>query len=215
MRLRSLHTEFVTPRQPASRKLLIVLHGRGDSAAGFRWLPAALDLPWLGYLLVDAPEPYAPGGRSWYAPPPDQRPGVEHGRERLAALCDELLAAGHRASDIGMLGFSQGCLMTLEFGARSSHPLACYIGISGYCLDPGALATQLTPAARRPVWLVTHGTRDELLPFARTAAQAEDLVRAGLPIEFAAYDKGHTIDSEHELPAIRSFLLRTLAGDPS
>ena len=36
---------------------MIVLHGLGDSMEGYRWLPEALQLPWLNYLLVNAPDP--------------------------------------------------------------------------------------------------------------------------------------------------------------
>src|SRR2546428_7922846 len=62
----TLHSELVPARDAASRRLLIMLHGLGDSIAGFRWLPPALNLPWLNYLLVNAPDQYY-GGYFWVA----------------------------------------------------------------------------------------------------------------------------------------------------
>jgi phospholipase/carboxylesterase len=212
MKCTALDCEWVPARRPDAHKLLVVLHGRGDSAAGFRWLPSALELAGVSYLLVNAPDPYFEG-RSWYDLPPDQRPGVERSVARLEALFGEILAQGYRAADVGLFGFSQGGLITLEFGGRCELALACYVGVSGYCLDPASLLDRLAPGARRPVWLITHGVHDEVLPFERSAAQALTLRAGGLPVEFRSYAKGHTIDLEQELVDIRGFLRRHLLGE--
>jgi len=70
-----LTTELVPAPDKNSRRLMIVLHGLGDSMEGFRWLPSALGLPWLNYLLVNAPDPYF-GGWAWYDFAGDPRPGI-------------------------------------------------------------------------------------------------------------------------------------------
>ena len=69
-----LETEFI-PAAKKSSRLMVVLHGLGDSVAGFRWLPDALGLPWMNYLLVNAPDSYY-GGFSWYDFAGDQAAGV-------------------------------------------------------------------------------------------------------------------------------------------
>ena len=205
MKIQALDCEFVPARDGSRQRLLVVLHGRGDSSAGFRWLPEAMEFAGLSYLLVNAPDPYF-GGRSWYGFPPDQSGGVVRSRGLLHDVFGEVLAAGWQAPDIGLLGFSQGCLMTLEFGARCAWPLACYVGISGHCHDPEKLLGDLHPSARRKVWLWTHGRSDEVLSFARSEQQAGVLQAGGLPLQFRAYDKGHTVDLDSELGDIRNFL---------
>ena len=60
-----LDTEFIAATEKSSRRLMIVLHGLGDSMEGYRWWPEAMQLPWLNYLLVNAPDPYY-GGFAWY-----------------------------------------------------------------------------------------------------------------------------------------------------
>ena len=45
--------------------MLVVLHGLGDSSEGWEWLPQELQLPWMNYLLVNAPDEYF-SGRSWF-----------------------------------------------------------------------------------------------------------------------------------------------------
>jgi predicted esterase len=60
-----LYSELIAAADKSCRRLLIMLHGLGDSMEGYRWMPEALNLPWLNYLLVNAPDPYY-GGYSWY-----------------------------------------------------------------------------------------------------------------------------------------------------
>src|SRR5437867_3495952 len=76
---RMLVTELIPSREKSNR-LLIMLHGLGDSLAGYRWMPEALGLPWLNYLLVNAPDQYF-GGYSWYDFIGDIAPGVERSRK--------------------------------------------------------------------------------------------------------------------------------------
>ncbi len=45
-------------------RLLVVMHGLGDSLEGFRFLPDILKIPGLNYLLVNAPDAYFTGS-SW------------------------------------------------------------------------------------------------------------------------------------------------------
>ena len=203
-----LNTVFLPPATP-SKKLLVVLHGRGDSHQGFTWLPRALGFTDLGYLLVDAPDDWY-GGFSWYDLPPRQLAGILRSRDLLDELFAKLLAEGWSTDQMALFGFSQGCLMTLEWGARSEHALAAYVGVSGYVYNPAELWEEMHPQARREDWLVTHGRQDEVLPFSETEDQVAWLKSMGLPITFRAYDKTHTIDPEHELAAIRAFLAERL-----
>ncbi len=203
-----LHTVSIPARVPSDR-LLVVLHGRGDSHQGYLWMQDALACPWLGLLLVDAPDPYFTG-YSWYDLPPNQGPGVLRSRGLLDALFAELDGAGQRPEHTALLGFSQGSLMTLEWGARQPRPLAAYVGLSGYVLDPAALLRERHPQANREAWLVTHGRVDDVLPFATSAAQVQTLVAGGLPVRFEAYNKDHTIIPP-ELASVRAFLTERLA----
>src|SRR6266702_562368 len=88
-----LHSELIPAREAGSRRLMIMLHGLGDSLEGFRWLPEALNLPWLNYLLVNAPDEYY-GGYSWYDFAGNITPGVARSRKLLVSLLDEQRAKG-------------------------------------------------------------------------------------------------------------------------
>ena len=89
-----LLTELIPAAEKSSR-LMVMLHGLGDSIEGYRWWPEAMDLPWMNYLFVNAPDEYF-GGYSWFDIN-DQAPGVLRSRKLLFELLDDL--AGEKFSD--------------------------------------------------------------------------------------------------------------------
>lgn len=204
-----LRTEFIKAADPDSRALLIMLHGLGDSLEGYRWMPLALKIPQLNYLLVNAPDSYY-GGYSWYDFAENPGPGVKRSRELLFDVIEDCRAKGFDTSRTFLGGFSQGCLMTLETGLRSPHLFAGLIGISGYVHEPAALIRELSPAAKQQRLLITHGTQDTLLPIDQVRAQVSQLREAGLQLEWHEFRKAHTIAGEEELSLIRNFILRQL-----
>jgi phospholipase/carboxylesterase len=196
---------FVPAPDANSRRLWIMLHGLGDSIEGYRWLPEAMRLPWMNYLLVNAPDAYY-GGYSWYDFAGDIVPGVERSRKLLFQLLDARRADGFPTEQTILGGFSQGCLMSLDVGLRYPHRLAGIVGVSGYVCEPEKLLKELSPVARQQRLLVTHGTKDTMVPFAESRAQIELLEDAGLNLEFHSFDKAHTIAGEEELSVIRNFV---------
>ena len=200
-----LHTEFSPAAQKDSCRIFVVLHGLGDSIEGWRWLPPALDLPWMNYLLVNAPDEYY-GGYSWFDYPGDIAPGIHRSRKLLFELLDDLRAKNFPAEQITLGGFSQGCLISLETGLRYPHRLAGIVGISGWVFEMENLIRDLTPVGKSQRLLITHGHLDPLLPFAEAKKQAEQLKSAGLDITWREYPKEHTIHGEEEISAIREFV---------
>jgi phospholipase/carboxylesterase len=200
-----LDTDLIPASAGTGPRLMVVLHGLGDSMEGYRWLPTALQLPWLSYLLVNAPDPYY-GGFSWYDLYDDPGPGIERSRKLLFELLDAARDKGFPADTTMLLGFSQGCLMSLEIGARYPHQLAGIVGISGYAHEPEKLALEFSPKARQQHFLITHGTQDPLIPIADVRPQIQFLTRAGLKIQWQEFAKAHTIAGEQELAVIRRFV---------
>jgi phospholipase/carboxylesterase len=202
-----LDTEFLPARDKQSRALMVVLHGLGDSTAGFRWLPPALALPWMNYLLVNAPDPYF-GGYSWYDFASEQAgEGIARSRRLLFDLLDRERQEGWPTGQTVLFGFSQGCLMTWETGLRYPHRLAGLVGISGYAHDPQTAVKALLPMAKEQRFLITHGTWDPMIPFPQVKAQVKLLEDAGLRIEWHEFAKEHTIAGEEELDVIRKFVV--------
>ena len=206
-----LETEFVAAAQKDSRRLLVALHGLGDSTAGYRWLPDALGLPAMNYLLVNAPDEYY-GGFSWFDIYGDSGQGIRRSRQLLFELLDAQRARGFFTDQTVLFGFSQGCLMTIDGGALYPHRFAGLVGISGYVWEPGELVKEFSPVAREQRFLVTHGFQDPVLPFGKTREQIKQLQAAGLNIAWHEFAKAHTIAGEPELQLIRDFIV---AGYPT
>jgi predicted esterase len=209
-----LETVFVPASKRDSRRLMVVLHGLGDSADGYRWLPEALGWPWMNYLLVNAPDPYF-GGFSWYDFAGNPAPGVERSRRRLFEVLDEQSARGFATEGTTLFGFSQGCLMVVEVGFRYPRRFAGLVGVSGYVHEPATLLEALSPVAREQRLLFTHGTLDPLIPHDQVREQVRLLQAHGLNIEWREFVKAHTIAGEEELEVIREFVARgyPAAGD--
>jgi phospholipase/carboxylesterase len=202
-----LTVDWIKAASMGSHRVMLVLHGLGDSMEGYRWLPQALGIPWMNYLLVNAPDPYY-GGYSWYDFGADPAPGIERSRKEIAALLETLPASGFSNEETMLFGFSQGCLMTLETALTYPRKLAGFIGISGYVNDPENLLRRRSAIAGDQKILVTHGYQDPLIPFKEVKQQMQDLGDAGLSLEWHEFDKAHTIDGEAELGVIRDFVLK-------
>jgi phospholipase/carboxylesterase len=200
-----LEMDFAPAPEKNSRRLMVVLHGLGDSMEGYRWLPQALGLPWLNYLWVNAPDPHF-GGYSWYDFSGDAGTGVERSRAMLFELLDQQRQGGWPAEQTLLFGFSQGCLMTMEVGLRYPRLLAGLVGISGYVHEPQKLVQELSPVARQQRFLVTHGTDDPLIPFGAVREQIHLLKAEGIRIEWHEFAKAHTIAGEEELAVVRDFV---------
>ena len=163
-------------------------------------------MPWLNYLLVNAPDDYY-GGYSWYDLYGDSGPGIRRSRDLLFQVLDAQRAAGFPSAQTGLLGFSQGCLMTFDAGFRYPHRLAALVGISGYVWEPSQMVRELSPVAQAQPALFTHGRRDPLIPMANVRDEQVPVLRAaGLNVTWREFDKVHTVAGEPELAVIREFL---------
>jgi phospholipase/carboxylesterase len=200
-----LHTEFVAANDSKSKRLMLVLHGLGDSVAGYRDLVPAFQLPGMNYLLVNAPDPYY-GGFSWYDFTGDEGIGIQRSRDMLFDLLDTTRAKGFPTEQTVLFGFSQGCLMTVDVGFRYPQRLAGLVGVSGYVHQPEQLLAELSPVAKEQRMLFTHGTQDPMIPFAKVREQVNVLKAAGLQIEWREFVKGHTIAGREEVAVIREFV---------
>jgi len=209
-----LKYELVPARDPGSKRLCVMLHGLGDSIDGYRWMPDAMDLPWMNYALVNAPDEYY-GGFSWFDFTGDMTPGVLRSRKLLGTLLDDLQAKGYPTEQTIFGGFSQGCLMAVDVGLRYPRAVAGIVGISGWVYEPQQLLEQMAPDARQRRVLMTHGTLDPMVPFAAVRSEVQKLTSAGLQIEWHEFQKAHTIAGEDELDIIRGFVERAFAGPNS
>lgn len=205
-----LHYEFWPALEADSKKLLIILHGRGDSLEGFHFLPGALGIDALNILFLNAPDNWGTGF-SWYALAPQQGPGILRSRKILSSLLDDLQKQLNlKSRDIFLFGFSQGCLLCLDVGLRYPHPLGAIIGLSGYLYFEDEYPKAFSRCAREQHFFISHGFQDEMLSYENTQKSIENLKAMGISIDWTPLQKGHTIDEVEEIPLIRDFIQHIL-----
>jgi phospholipase/carboxylesterase len=205
-----LHAELIPAAEKNSHALMVMLHGLGDSIEGYRWFTKAMNLPWLNYLLVNAPDEYY-GGFSWFDLD-DKEPGVLRSRELLFNLLNDLRAKNFPADQITLGGFSQGCLMTIDVGLRYPHQLAGLVGISGWVFEMEKLLAEIPATAKQQRLLATHGPFDAVIPIAGVREQVKQLQSVGLNAAWREFPKAHTIYGEEELAVIREFVRAGYVG---
>jgi len=195
--MQTLHHEFIPAQDPKSRRLWIMLHGLGDSIEGYRWLPEAMQLPWMNYLLVNAPDEYY-GGYSWFDFAGDIVPGIERSRKLLFELLDARRAEGFPTEQTIFGGFSQGCLMSYEVGFALPHRSLALLASAGTSLNRKKLVEELSPVAFQQRFLVT--TAPKTRSFASPRCGNNHILKsAGLHIDFHEFLKAHAIAGEEEL----------------
>jgi phospholipase/carboxylesterase len=194
----------VNPARQTSDKLMIVLHGKGDSLVPFQEFDEELRMQDLNFLLLNAPQKFF-GGYSWYKEPPFLKDEVLEVREKMLQLLDELLHQGWKPENIFLFGFSQGCLISADVALHFPYQLGGVIGISGYFQFFPRWRSSLRAGSLKTPWLLTHGFRDEILPLKTTKFGVKKLKSVGINIDWVEMNKGHVL-KEQEYPIIRKWL---------
>jgi phospholipase/carboxylesterase len=198
------------------RRLVILLHGLGadgNDLIGLApyWAPL---LPDTEFVAPNAPFPcdMAPFGYQWLSardPSPEARLA---GARAAAAILDDFIdealeSRGLSESDLALVGFSQGTMMSLFVGPRRERQLAGIVGYSGRLIGPQVLADEIRS---RPAILLVHGTDDPMVSFASMAEAKTGLKALGVSVETVTCPGiGHAIDGDG-LQAGGTFLHRVL-----
>ena len=203
---------------------IIVLHGLGADGTDFVPIAQELKLDPIGevrYVFPHAPVmPVTINGgmamRAWYdilgselERREDER-GLRASQAMVEALIEREIERGTDAARIVLMGFSQGCAMTLMTGLRYGQRLAGLVGLSGY-LPLAAVTEAERHAANRdtPIFLA-HGSVDQVIPIARATASRDALRALGHPVEWHEYPMPHSVCAE-EIVDLNRWLLQTLA----
>lgn len=206
---------------------LIVLHGLGADGNDFVPIAQAFDLSAIGpvrFVFPSAPvRPVTLNGgyamRAWYdiyppstnpaVPRREDEPGLRASMQQVQGLIDREVAHGMPSHRIVLMGFSQGCAMTLLTGLRAPQRLGGLIALSGYLPLPDTTAAERSAAnADVPVFMA-HGEADEMVVPARGEAARDTLQALGYRVDWRTYPMGHSVCPE-EVADINRWLLRVL-----
>jgi phospholipase/carboxylesterase len=203
---------------------LIVLHGLGADGNDFVPIAQELELSAVGgarFVFPHAPmRPVTMNGgyvmRAWYdiAGTPQARvedeSGLRASQVQIEALIAREVARGMPAQRIVLMGFSQGCAMTLLTGLRHAERLAGLVGLSGYLPLAARTAAERSAAnAGVPIFLA-HGRDDPMITLDRATASRDALLALGYEVEWHDYAMPHSVCMD-EIVDLNRWLLRVLA----
>jgi predicted esterase len=197
------------PDPSAARLTMIMVHGRGASAEDILALAGELGTTDVAFVAPQA------AGHTWYpysflAPLHDNEPGITSGLAVIAALVDGLSARQIPHAQIGLLGFSQGACLALEFAARHPRRYAAIVGLSGGLIGPPGTPREYPGSlAGAPVFLGCSDV-DAHIPLARVRETADVFRGMGASVDERIYPRmGHMVNQD-EIRAVNALLLSKL-----
>lgn len=197
---------------------IVLLHGRGGSAADILSLMSHAALPDMAAIAPEAP------GNSWWptsflAPMAQMDPFVTSALTQVTTAIETLQADGIPADKIWLAGFSQGACLAAEAYARIGEPLAGLLAFSGGLVGTADAEGAATPAlyGHRPkafaydgprkgkVWLSVY-ERDPHIPLLRVQDSAATLTALGAMVETQVYPgAGHGVMRD-DIAALRRYV---------
>src|SRR5713226_7994428 len=180
-------------RLDRARAAMILVHGRGASAADIMTIAAEVMFPGVAYLAPQA------AGSAWYpnpftAPLEDNEPYLSSALELLSSVLSRV-EAKVSAERTMLLGFSQGACLTLEFVARHARRYGGVVGLSGGLIGPDGTARDYPGSLEgTPVFLGCSDV-DPHIPKARVLETADILRRLGGDVTAQLYPAlEHTVN---------------------
>jgi predicted esterase len=193
------------PEPEQAGAVVVLAHGRGGTAESMLSVYRVLGLATLAALAPEA------AGHAWYpkpflAPLAANQPFLDSALRRIESLVSDLLARGISSDRIGLVGFSQGACLTVEFVARHPRRYGSVIGLTGGLIGPpGTPRDYRGSLGDTPVFLGSSDP-DPHVPFERVEETAVVLARMGGKVDLRRYPgMSHTIN-EDEIDASRALL---------
>lgn len=203
---------YTGERLDQAQAALILLHGRGATAASILLLAEELYHPAYAYLAPQA------ANNTWYpytflAPMQQNEPWLSAALERVGELVAEVETAGVPAERIVLGGFSQGACLASEFMARNARRYGGLLAFSGGLIGPpGTPRAYAGSLDGTPVFLGCSDM-DPHIPKARVEETASVLENLGAQVTMRFYPGlGHTINTD-EIEHARALLRAVLPLD--
>jgi phospholipase/carboxylesterase len=195
----------------SSPGVMVMLHGRGASAADILDLVAWLDRPDFTYLAPDAAD------HSWYpfsfmTDTRKNEPALSSALQVVGNLVSDLESRGVGADRVILLGFSQGACLSTEFAVRHPRRYGGVMALSGALIGaPGTTWNESGTFDGTPIFLGCSDV-DAHIPVARVDESAAVFSRMGGAVTKRFYPgMGHLIN-EDEVVAVRAVMDRVLSG---
>jgi phospholipase/carboxylesterase len=189
-----------------NRTAVILLHGRGASAADILKLRDEFAVPDVEWHAPEAP------GNSWYpysflAPIPQNEPWLTSALGQVGKTVEQVVASGIPRERIVLAGFSQGACLATEFVARNPARYGGLIAYTGGLIGPPGKTFEYSGSLAGTPAFLAAGDPDPHVPWTRVEESARVVSEMGAELVLKRYPgMPHTINRE-EIEAGRKIIV--------
>jgi predicted esterase len=175
-----------------ARTAIVMLHGRGSSAEDIAGLADNLAGKDCAFLVPSARQ------GTWYpqrfmVPTEQNEPWLSSGLAVVDQLFQEATGAGLPSERVGLVGFSQGGCLALEYAARNPRRYALVAGLSSALLGPIDTVRAVSDLHSTPV-LLGCAAMDPHIPLDFVEKSATDLTQLNAAVTKQIYPgTAHTV----------------------
>ena len=199
------YTLDVTSISPLSknkpRQAIILCHGYGGdgkdiSALAINWqrfLPDAI------FLCPNAPETCSvnPQGYQWFDLTVEKEEVILEksliAEEKLNVFLDQVFDNLQlESSNLALVGFSQGCMLSIQVGLKRKKQISCLVGYSGKVINQKHLSSNINS---KPKILLMHGENDTIVSPTHLLEAKEYLKNHGINAKIKMFK-----NCEHKIP---------------
>ena len=189
------------------RQAIVLCHGYGGdgkdiSSLAINWrrfLPDAI------FLCPNAPEicTVNPQGYQWFDLTSEEEEVILEkslmAEEKLNTFLDQVFDNFQlEPTNLALVGFSQGCMMSIQVGLKKKEQINCIIGYSGKVINQKHLSNNINS---KPKIFLMHGENDTIVPPTHLLEAKEYLNKCGLKIKTKLFK-----NCEHKIPVEGSSL---------
>ena len=118
---------------------------------------------------------------------------------KLNKFIDEVKEKNNlNSNQIALVGFSQGCMISLQTGIKRKDELKCIVGYSGKIIDINHLEKNINS---KPNIMLMHGNKDQIVPVNFLLEAKEFFIKNNYPVETKIFE-----NCEHRIPSEGSSL---------
>jgi len=198
----NLKTTSVPPLSKNKPQQVVVLcHGYGGDGKDISTLAINWQrfLPDTIFLCPNAPEVCTvnPNGYQWFDLASENKKIILEksliAEEKLSLFLDQVLDnLKLEPINLALVGFSQGCMMSIQVGLKKNKPINCIVGYSGKVINQEHLSNNIK---FKPKILLMHGANDTIVPATHLLEAKEYFNNHGIKIKTKIFN-----NCDHKIP---------------
>ena len=183
------------------QQIVVLCHGYGGDGRDISILATNWQrfLPEAVFLCPNAPEVCAlnPRGYQWYDLSSDKEEVILEkslvAEVKLNTFLDQVLDNFQLGTtNLALVGFSQGCMMSIQIALKKKEQINCLLGYSGKVINQEHLSDKIKS---KPKIFLMHGANDTIVSPTYLLEAKEYLKNQGLKIKTKMFE-----DCEHKIP---------------